>query len=318
MKVVDLFCGCGGMSLGFQNAGFEIVAAFDNWDKAIDIYRKNFKHPIFKCDLGDLMDFTEIKNFQPEMIIGGPPCQDFSSAGKRDESLGRSDLTVKFANIVSEVLPKFFVMENVDRIEKSNAYQKAYQIFKNAGYGLTSTVLDASLCGVPQKRKRFFLIGELNGVDNVFEPYLNANLSEESMTVRDYLGDTLGIEHYYRHPRNYNRRGIFSIDEAAPTVRGVNRPLPSGYPGHSGDSAPVSDKIRPLTTVERSYLQTFPQTFIFEGSKTNLEQMIGNAVPVNLAKYVALSLKDYMCNKKVNDNFFQMNIFDYNLESTQS
>ncbi|WP_430507752.1 DNA cytosine methyltransferase [Rossellomorea marisflavi] len=313
MKVVDLFSGCGGMSLGFQNSGFNVVAAFDNWDKAIDIYQKNFNHPIFKCDLGQLEDFSQISSYNAELIIGGPPCQDFSSAGKRDESLGRSDLTVKYAKIVKEVLPKYFVMENVDRIEKSNAYNLAVELFKEAGYGLTAKILDASLCGVPQKRKRFFLIGELGGTDNALLPYLTSRLSKKPMTVRDYLGNSLGVDHYYRHPRNYNRRGIFSIDEPAPTVRGVNRPLPQGYPGHKADSSPVSENIRPLTTIERSYIQTFPTDFIFDLPKTHLEQLIGNAVPVKLAEYVANSLIAYIKDsEEVNKEYTQLKLFNIN------
>ena len=117
------------------------------------------------------------------------------------------------------------------------------------------------------------------------------------MTVRDYLGDSLGITYYYRHPRNYNRRGIFSINEPSPTIRGVNRPIPKGYKINSCDPQNINLKdVRPLTTKERSFIQTFPKDFIFEGTKTDLEQMIGNAVPVNLAKFVAFSLLEYIKN----------------------
>ncbi|WP_025753656.1 DNA cytosine methyltransferase [Priestia megaterium] len=302
MRIIDLFSGCGGMSLGFQNAGFEVVSAFDNWDKAIEIYSKNFSHPIFKRDLSDTSDLSDFKNLNPDIIIGGPPCQDFSSAGKRDETLGRSDLTIKYAETIKELQPKYFVMENVERILKSNAYKETYKIFKDANYGLSYEVLDASLCGVPQKRKRFFLIGELNGEDNAFTPYLLKNLSEKPMTIRDYLGDSLNLDYYYRHPRTYQRRGIFSIDEPSPTVRGVNRPMPSGYPGHPGDPTDNYENVRPLTTIERSYLQTFPESFIFDGiAKTHLEQMIGNAVPVKLAEYVASALKEYIDDKERNE-----------------
>ena len=111
------------------------------------------------------------------------------------------------------------------------------------------------------------------------------------MTLRDYFGDSLGFEHYYRHPRNYSRRAIFSIDEPAPTMRGVNRPVPKGYPGHPNDTCPVSDTLHALTTAERALIQTFPKDFIWVGSKTDVEQMIGNAVPVNLAQYVAETVK---------------------------
>ncbi|MBP0033773.1 MAG: DNA cytosine methyltransferase [Roseofilum sp. Belize BBD 4] len=100
MKTVDLFAGCGGMSLGFQNAGFNLVAGFDIWRKAIQTYQENFDHPIFEQDLADLDAYKIVRYFQPDMIIGGPPCQDFSSAGKRDESLGRANLTLSFAKPV--------------------------------------------------------------------------------------------------------------------------------------------------------------------------------------------------------------------------
>lgn len=80
-KIIDLFAGCGGMSLGFQNAGFEIISAYDNWQPAIDIYSANFNHPIIKKDLSKEDITGEIINSNPDMIIGGPPCQDFSIAG---------------------------------------------------------------------------------------------------------------------------------------------------------------------------------------------------------------------------------------------
>ena len=111
--------------------------------------------------------------------------------------------------------------------------------------------------------------------------------------------DTLDFEYYYRHPRNYNRRAIFSIDEPAPTIRGVNRPVPKGYPGHPKDACPISENVRALTTLERSLIQTFPATFKWCGNKTEMEQMIGNAVPVKLAEYVALKLKQYIISQEV-------------------
>lgn len=298
MKVIDLFAGCGGMSLGFQNAGFNLVAAFDSWQKAVNIYRQNFQHPIYQLDLSKLeSDYSFLAQFNPDIIIGGPPCQDFSSAGKRNENLGRGDLTISFAEIVVNILPQIFVMENVSQFVRYSKYQLAKQIFKDAGYGISEQIIDASLCGVPQKRKRFFWIGILGGNDGEIEPFVKANMETKAMTVRDYLGDKLGIEDYYRHPRSYKRRAIFSIDEPSPTVRGVNRPIPKTYKSHPGDSAKVSEKIRPLTTIERSYLQTFPESFIFQGSKTDLEQVIGNAVPVKLAEYVANCIKEYLAVK---------------------
>lgn len=298
MKAIDLFAGCGGLSLGFQKAGIEIVSAFENWKPAIEIYKANFNHPVFETDLSQVSDYTIFSDLQPDMIIGGPPCQDFSSAGKRNENNGRGDLTVSFAEIVTNVRPEWFVMENVERILKTQKLKQAKVMFAEAGYGLSEMVLDASYCDTPQIRKRYFLIGKLGEKDRFMDYYLTKNQSSNQMTVRDYFGEALGIEYYYRHPRSYARRGIFSIYEPSPTIRGVNRPIPKGYTKHDGDPIADLDKVRPLTTKERACIQTFPKNFHWIGSKTELEQIIGNAVPVNLAKFVGACIQEYINDSK--------------------
>lgn len=299
-KVVDLFCGCGGLSLGFQNAGYDIVAAYDNWDEAIKIYDKNFNHNVIKRDLNDTENVDDIANFHPNIIIGGPPCQDYSSAGHRDESLGRANLTISYAEIVTKIRPQYFLMENVPTIQKSDKLATVLKMFHEAGYGVTQMVLDASKCGVPQKRKRFVVIGGLGEKDGFLDEILINGQSSKSMTLRDYFGNSLGFEYYFRVPRSYSRRGIFSIDEPSMTIRGVDRPVPKGYPGHPGDPVPLDDSIRTLTYQERSWIQTFPRDFDWgEGSKTNLNQAIGNAVPVKLAEYIANCLRTYINGKEV-------------------
>ena len=90
--------------MGFTQAGYTIVSAFDNWDEAINVYRANFKHPDVKMDLSDVKRATAaILPLHPQMIIGGPPCQDFSSAGDRNEDKGRGYLTIDYAQIVGKV-----------------------------------------------------------------------------------------------------------------------------------------------------------------------------------------------------------------------
>ena len=299
LRAVDLFAGCGGLSLGFQNAGIDVCAAFEYWDVAANCYELNFNHPVYRYDLSDVETTAKtITALNPSLVIGGPPCQDFSHAGKRIEA-GRASLTGAFAETINAVRPQYFVMENVDRAQKSQAYAYARSVFKKANYGLTEVVLDASLCGVPQKRKRFFCIGILNGQDNALASIIETKLSTRPTTLRDYYGDTLNFEFYYRHPRNYSRRAIFSIDEPAPTMRGVNRPVPKGYPGHANDACPLTDAVRALTTEERALVQTFPKTFKWHGSKTDTEQMIGNAVPVKLAEFVAKALLEYIGNEQI-------------------
>ena len=292
MRVVDLFSGCGGMSLGLGQAGFNVVGAFDNWDPAIAIYRENFKHPIFKADLSKEEASATVKRLKPDLIAGGPPCQDYSIAGKR--TLGkRANLTIRFAEIVTSVKPTWVIFENVYNIERFRTLPQMKKILSEAGYGLSSMVLDASRCGVPQKRQRFFLVGRLNAEYGFLDSILRNGLSSKQMTVRDYLGDSLHTQFYYMHPRNYNRRAVFSIDEPASTVRGINRPIPDNYRKHPADKAEIKDGVRALTTRERGYLQTFPADFALPGAKTDVELAIGNAVPPALARYVANCIKQW-------------------------
>jgi len=296
MRCVDLFAGCGGLSLGLENAGIEVVAAVENWTPSIEVYRENFSHPVLEQDLSAVKESIEvIRPFEPEIIAGGPPCQDFSSAGPRNHNGKRADLTYCFADIVCGVKPEWFIMENVELIKKSHVLREVVEQFIKSGYGLSAAILDASFCGVPQARTRFFMIGHQGDSHNTLIPILKNNLSDEPMHMRHYFGEELNLEYYYRHPRNYNRRAVFTLDEPSPTVRGVNRPVPKGYKLNSCDPDGVDiGNVRPLTTIERSYVQTFPKSFKFKGSKTNLEQMIGNAVPVKLGEYIGRSILGYL------------------------
>lgn len=290
MRTVDLFAGAGGLSLGFQRAGFDVVAAYDKWGPALTCYEENFDHPVFSVDLSDIEASVEhISQYAPEVVIGGPPCQDFSSAGKRTEG-NRASLTENFAIIATRCKPRAIVMENVARARISAAYARAKNTLADCGYHVTEAVLDASLCGCPQLRKRFFSVATMVPPNGLLEDLLYGGSSEQ-LTVGEYMGDELDTEHYYRHPRNYSRRGIYSIHEPSATIRGVNRPIPPNYPGHPLDSAPISE-ARPLTTYERSRIQTFPKNWAWPRAKTTAEQLIGNAVPVELGSFVATCIRE--------------------------
>lgn len=294
-RLIDLFAGCGGMSLGFQNAGFDVLVAYDNWQPAIDIYSRNFNHPIHKKDLSKEDISDELAGMAPDIIIGGPPCQDFSIAGKRDFEGKRANLTLIYGNIIQTVRPRWFVMENVYNIEKSPVFEQVLQIFKNAGYGITKHVWDASYMGVPQMRKRYFVIGRQNTHDDFLLQDLEKNLSKEPMTLANYLGNNqLDTEFYYMHPRSYARRAIFSVNEPSATIRGVNRPMPNNYTCHPADKTKDLARVRSLTSKERSFIQTFPEAFMFVGAKTDIEQAIGNAVPVKMAEYIGRAILNYM------------------------
>lgn len=173
--VVSLFCGIGGLDLGFESAGFEVAVAIDNNPKVLELYRLNFPNKLVLCrDIGDI-SFSEIReiiqNKYPDWdgeiaaVIGGPPCQGFSVAGKQDVNDDRSQLVLKFINLVVELNPLMFVMENVPAI----AWKKFSDITGNAialieeHYILSKWLLTASDYGVPQKRQRAIWVGSKFG-----------------------------------------------------------------------------------------------------------------------------------------------------------
>ncbi len=172
-NVLDLFCGAGGLSLGFEWAGFNIIAANDNFSAACDTYRANHTNTILiegditkkevKKDL-----FNSVKSKKIDIIIGGPPCQGFSYAGKRMIDDPRNFLYKEFVEIVKKIKPTVFLMENVEGILTSNngkTFQGIMDDFSNLGYVLHGEKLHAVEFGVPQKRKRVIIIGTNNGTD---------------------------------------------------------------------------------------------------------------------------------------------------------
>lgn len=294
LTAVDLFCGSGGLSAGVLDSGIDVVSAYDNWPAAVKTYRRNIGDHVLEFDLGDVDSaILEASQYEADIIVGGPPCQDFSTAGKRKEG-EKADLTVAFARIVSSCNPQFILMENVPQVRLSNSYKKLRQILAPNGFKFKEFVLDSSVCGVPQLRKRFFAFGWRGNSEKEgerFARWIDEHTSSNRLTVKEYLKSEIDIEHYYRHPRNYSRRSVFTVHEPSPTIRGVNRPVPPNYKGNHLDSAPPSS-VRPLTTWERSRIQTFPSHWDWNAGNRNAdaELQIGNAVPVNLAAFTTQAL----------------------------
>lgn len=292
MRAVDLFAGCGGMSKGFEAAGFELVMAVEKWAPARHAYAKNFGHAAHDIDLADVVASVRgVKKEKPAIIIGGPPCQDYSAAGARMEG-DRAQLTVSFAEIVNAVRPSWFVMENVQQARKSFSWQAAKRLLSKAGYGITECVLNAAYYGVPQNRKRFFAVGRLGEDREFLLEALEDGAAETPLTIREYLGDEFGIQHYYRHPRTWGRRAVYSIDEPSPTVRTTNRPVPPGYSKHPSDTADYR-QVRALTPEERARIQTFEPEFQLVGPAWQRDTMVANAVPVQLARHVADAIMQF-------------------------
>jgi len=196
-NVIDLFSGAGGMSLGFEWAGFEILLAND-WDKdAIATYSANA--PTVETILGDVTEQSTVekidsiisKQSKVDVIVGGPPCQGFSHAGKRLIDDPRNSLYREFVGFVDKFDPSIFIMENVEgilTINEGRTFESIQTDFASLGYHVIGRKLLATHFGIPQKRKRVFLIGS-----KVFDPsflFPTPILHEpQAVSVREAIGD---------------------------------------------------------------------------------------------------------------------------------
>lgn len=168
LKVIDLFCGCGGFSKGFQQAGFNIKFGIDMWKDATVTYKYNFpsavvlNEDITKITGQTILDMTGINSNDVDIIIGGPPCQGFSVSGKRMLDDERNKLYKSYVELVAELQPKVFVMENVPglvRLFKGQVAKQVIDDFSAVGYDVNMKILSADNYGVPQQRKRVFFVG---------------------------------------------------------------------------------------------------------------------------------------------------------------
>lgn len=230
------------MSLGLRQAGFDIVAAYDAWPVAVANYNLNIggSHAHVR-DLGDLLAIIpELLALAPDMIAGGPPCQDYSSAGRREEA-DNAKLTLAFAVLVATVRPRWFLMENVINAAKSETWAAARSILKRAGYGLTESKIDASRYGVPQSRRRLFVIGRQGESDGFLASSIATAAAPQPMTLRDLFGATTPAAVYFP-ATSEARRSIWGPDEPAPTIRERSiRPLPVSYRPHPDDAALIEN-----------------------------------------------------------------------------
>lgn len=189
--VLDLFCGCGGLSLGFEMAGFDVELAIDNWEDALVTYRHNRKGvkainaDLLNLDPKDISDKYNVRDV--DVIIGGPPCQGFSVAGKRIIDDERNKLYKSFVRFVEFFQPKAFVMENVPNILSMGdgiIRDAIIKDFSDLGYIVSYKVLMASDYGVPQNRRRAIFVGLRDRAFSFPEKTV-----EEPVTTYDALSD---------------------------------------------------------------------------------------------------------------------------------
>lgn len=194
MKALDLFCGAGGMSLGAKMAGIEVLAAVDQDKYAIETYAYNF--PKVKAFCEDVVGFVDrAKDYRPDLIFGGPPCQGFSTSNQRTRNRANSKnwLFKPMMEIVKYTMPSWVVIENVRGLLETEGgfFLKLIEDeLKASGYAVSSRVLLASDYGVPQNRSRLFVVANIDG--KIFE-FPNA-LTCKKVTVRDAISDLPALD----------------------------------------------------------------------------------------------------------------------------
>lgn len=326
LNVIDLFCGCGGMSKGLSDAGLHIIAGIDIWDVAINSYNKNFNtHKGYSYDLTKLPpeNFNEIHNKDNktiDIIVGGPPCQSFSIAGKRDKNDPRNSLFIEYIKYLDYFKPKLFIMENVIGIlsKKTNNNEKVIDIIMNElnkNYNCIITKLYASDFEVPQNRRRVIIIGIRKDLKIIpKEPKSIIKLVKDRIPVKTILLPKEEIDEKYY----LSQRAITGIENKKKINKekgngfgaqflNLDKPsytIPARYWKDGYDAlVKYNDKeIRKLTIIELKRIQSFPDDYIIEGSNKDIIIQIGNAVPCKLAYHLGIfsikSLKNFFKSNK--------------------
>lgn len=274
------------MSLGLKRAGFELIRAYDSWLPAVRTYEENVGDHVAQADLKDIFQFGPlIANLQPDLIAGGPPCQDFSLAGGKVEG-ERASLTKAFGMLVAIARPEWFLMENVPQAARSKAWAETRAMLKKVGYGLTECKLDASFYGVPQTRKRLFVVGRIGESDG----FLDSALSDARALTQKVLGDLFDVPEGFVYSRPFRAgRGVRSLSEPFPTVTRTawERPL-ARYLSNPNPQDPVpATMAHVLSREELSQIQGFPASWRWNfGTRQDVYQMIANAVPAPQAEAI--------------------------------
>jgi len=305
-NVLDLFCGCGGMSKGLSDSGLNIIGGIDIWDKAVESYNQNFQDHQAYCE--DLTKFSPEqfnekynKEGKPvDILVGGPPCQSFSIAGRRDVNDPRNSLFMEFVKYLNFFKPKAFLMENVMGIlsKKTEKGEKVIDIILShlsENYHCIVSKLMASDFGVPQNRKRVIIIGvrkDLNIIPNEPQPQTTRIPVKEVLIDRDqidqsYYLSTKALEGIKRKKEMSRLKGdgfgAQFLDMEKPSYTIPARYYKDGYDALVKYS---ENEVRRLTVLELKRIQSFPDDYILCGSKKDQIMQIGNAVASQFAYYL--------------------------------
>lgn len=323
MKLISLFCGAGGLDLGFHKAGFTTIAANEFDKKITPTYKANFPNALLIE--GDIRNVFSLEFPDADGIIGGPPCQSWSEAGAlkgiKDQ---RGQLFYEYIRVLRDKQPLFFVAENVSGMmaqRHSQAVNHFIELFRQAGYNLFIKMLNANDYEVAEDRDRVFFVGfrEDLGITNFNFPKPIANKPTLKDCIWDLKDNAIAALpknksngdrcHVANHeyfvgdfsPIFMSRNRVRAWDEPAFTVQA------SGRQCQLHPQAPKMEKIgkdkqrfvvgkenlyRRMTVREVARIQGFPDDFRFIYNEVNYGyKMIGNAVPVNLAYHIAMQIK---------------------------
>ncbi len=326
---IDLFCGAGGFSKGFDNVGFKNIFSLDYEPDFCKTYRRNFPlHKLLEKKIQSLYP-EEIKKIvkrqKIDVIIGGPPCQGFSMAGNIGRKFlddERNHLFKEMVRVVNIIQPNFFVVENVQRLFSHNQGRTRSEIinkFEDAGYCVKCEVLNAADFGIPQNRRRVFFIGSKITKKIVF-PKLHLFVEETvGKTLSKYPklapGESSALPNHIamNHSSQMLKKMKFLPDggdrttipkSLRPTSGDIRKYIryDSKKPSITitGDMRKVFhfEQNRALTVRELAALQTFEDDFVFEGTRISQQQQVGNAVPPKLAEEIAKAIKLMLNDKR--------------------
>ncbi|WP_313197165.1 DNA cytosine methyltransferase [Rhizobium sp.] len=318
MKAFEIYSGVGGMGIGFEAAGIQVSGGVDAWERVGYVRAANGMEYRW-ADASDLTKFgSELDRNRVDIVIGGPPCQDFSKAGNRVPGQNAA-FTRSYALLIATARPQWFVYENVTEAAESSEYFDARQIWIDAGYGLTELFLDSSRYGVPQERWRLITIGRRGEAHQFLEDPIRKLASKEQRTVRSILDprdpdDARLLEIGYYYTRAFaNGAGVFGLDEPANGINKSFRQKPYGI--HKTRENPKdaihATQAHVLTQQQMARLQGFPRDFkwpaISRGKLAlgDIDQMIANAMPPTFAYHIAKAIRDRHEGKvsKVNRDF---------------
>lgn len=322
-KFIDLFSGAGGLSCGLVMAGFTPVASVEIMPEAVETYQYNFidkKGFNEKVETRDIRTqevkeelYKTIGNQHIDLIVGGFPCQGFSMAGNRVVSDPRNSLYLEMLEIVKNVQPDYVVMENVEGLRSMLDGKVETQIindYKEIGYEINVTTLNAADYGVAQQRRRVIFIGNRIGNKNyhpkpLYEPN---NYKTLGSAIYKYMNidEDKNINHVFtRHTEDMKKR-LANVPEGSSLFKNYSdswKKSPWDKPSctikENHGAVNIHPKLpRVLTAREIAAIQSFPDDFIFQGAKKWQLVQIGNAVPPLLGKAIGLSIEKGLNEKK--------------------